>query len=318
MAEPGSQPLVTGRSRLYAIIGDPIEQVKSPEILNPMMRAAGKAGILVPMQIAPAKLAEAIRGIKAIGNIDGIVITVPHKMRMLELVDAVLPTGRRVGAINAVRREPDGRWVGDMFDGKGFVAGLRKHGHEPAGKRALLVGAGGAGSAVGFALAEAGVTRLTVFDSDRAKAERLARGIAEAFPQSGAAAGAGDATGYDFAVNATPIGMAPGDPSPIGPGRLPARHGGRRRHHPGARHAAARRRARTRLRRDRRPPDDRRPGRGDGAVSGDDAVNPLPSGKGGMRAAHAGEGNRWELCPASPRRAASPHPELSRWERELG
>jgi shikimate dehydrogenase len=217
MTEPGPQPLITGKTRLYAIIGDPIEQVKSPVTLNPLMAAAGKPGILVPMQIAPAKLVEAIRGIKAIGNFDGIIITVPHKMRMLELVDEVLPTGKRVGAINAVRREPDGRWIGDMFDGKGFVAGLRKHGHEPAGKRALLVGAGGAGSAVGFALAEAGVAKLTVHDSDAAKAERLARGIAAAFPKAGAAVGGGDAAGYDLAVNATPIGMAPGDPSPIDP-----------------------------------------------------------------------------------------------------
>jgi shikimate dehydrogenase len=217
MAEPAPQPLVTGRSRVYAIIGDPIEQVKSPEILNPLMVRAGKAGILVPMQIAPANLETAVRGLQAIGNFDGIVITVPHKMRMLGLVDAVLPTGRRVGAINAVRREPDGRWVGDMFDGKGFVAGLRKNGHEPKGKRALLVGAGGAGSAVGYALAEAGVSRLTVHDADPAKAERLARGIAEAFPDAGAGIGPGNATGYELVVNATPIGMAPHDPSPIDP-----------------------------------------------------------------------------------------------------
>lgn len=217
MAEPAPQPHVTGRSRLYAIIGDPIEQVKSPEILNPIMQRSGKAGILVPMQIAPANLETAIRGIKAIGNFDGIIVTVPHKVRMLALVDDVLPTGRRVGAINAVRRERAGRWVGDMFDGKGMVAGLRKNGHEPMGKRALLVGAGGAGSAVGYGLAEAGVTQLTVHDVDRVKAERLARGIAEAFPAANVTVGPADATGYELVVNATPIGMKAGDPSPIDP-----------------------------------------------------------------------------------------------------
>jgi shikimate dehydrogenase len=219
MAAPvaGTQPLITGKTRLYAIIGDPIEQVKSPEVLNPLMAAAGTAGILVPVHIAPADLVTAIRGLQAIANLDGIVITVPHKVRMLELVDDVLPTGRRVGAINAVRREPGGRWVGDNFDGKGFVAGLRNSGHEPRGRRALLVGAGGAGSAVGFALAEAGVVDLTVADLDGAKAERLARGIAAAFPAAGAHVGAAAAAGYELVVNATPIGMAPGDPSPIDP-----------------------------------------------------------------------------------------------------
>src|SRR5689334_7407162 len=107
MAHSGPQPLITGRTRLYAIIGDPIEQVKSPEILNPIMHEAGKAGILIPMQIAPAHLETAICGLKALGNLDGIVITVPHKMTMMRLVDEVLPTGKRVGAINVARREPD-------------------------------------------------------------------------------------------------------------------------------------------------------------------------------------------------------------------
>jgi shikimate dehydrogenase len=169
------------------------------------------------VQLAPARLAEGVRGLKAIGNLDGIIITVPHKMHMLELVDEVLVTGRRVGAINAARRDPDGRWIGDNFDGKGFVAGLRRHGHDPKGKRTLLVGAGGAGSAVGFGLAEAGAAPLTIFDVDRAKAERLARDIAAAFPASRAAVGAADAAGCALVVNATPIGMAPGDPSPVDP-----------------------------------------------------------------------------------------------------
>lgn len=215
--QPGTQPLITGRTRLYAIIGDPIEQVKSPEILNPIMQAAGKAGILIPVHITPPQLETAIAGLMAIGNLDGIVITVPHKMRMLDLVDEVLPTGKRIGAINAVRREADGRWVGDNFDGKGFVAGLRKHGHDPKGMRALLIGAGGAGSAVGFGLAEAGVQRLTVFDVDEAKAHRLVRGIAQAFPAAKPQVGPADASGYDLVANATPLGMAPSDPMPIDP-----------------------------------------------------------------------------------------------------
>src|SRR5581483_9383643 len=139
---------------------------------------------------------------------------------MMTLVDEVLPTGRGVGAINAVRIEPGGRWVGDMFDGKGFVAGLRKSGHEPGGKRTLLVGAGGAGSALAYALAEAGVSRLTIHDVDHAKAERLALGVARAFPEAGVGVGPNNATGYELVCNATPIGMRPGDPSPIDPSGL--------------------------------------------------------------------------------------------------
>lgn len=217
---PGTQPLITGATRLFAIIGDPIAQVKSPEVLNPMALAAGRGAVLIPLQVPPPRLVEVFAGLRAVGNLDGLIITVPHKMRMRELVDEVLPTGQRVGAINVARREPDGRWVGDMFDGRGFVTGLRAHGCEPRGKQALLVGAGGAGSAVGFALAEAGVVRLTVFDVDRAKADRLAQGIASAYPAIAVAVGAPDAAGYDLVVNATPIGMKVNDPSVIDPAGL--------------------------------------------------------------------------------------------------
>src|SRR5579871_2023899 len=122
---PGTQPLITGRTRLYAIIGNPIEQVQSPKTLNPMLAAAGKDKILVPVQVPPETLVEVVRGLQAITNLDGIIITVPHKVRMMALVDEVLATGKRVGAINLARRDPDGRWVGDNFDGRGFVAGLR-------------------------------------------------------------------------------------------------------------------------------------------------------------------------------------------------
>src|SRR5690348_4025016 len=142
---------ITGETRLFVIIGHPVAQVKAPMAFNPLFRKKGRNAAMVPIDVAPDQLDAAIAGLKKIANLDGIVVTVPHKTRMAQLVDAVLPTGRMVGAINAARRERDGRWTGDMFDGRGSVHGLRAAGIEPRGRKILVVGAGGAGSAVAFA-----------------------------------------------------------------------------------------------------------------------------------------------------------------------
>lgn len=217
--DPG-QSVITGSTRLYAIIGDPIRQVGSPRVFNPIMARNKVDAVLVPMRIAPADLAAGVAGLKTIGNLDGLIVTIPHKMAVMALVDEVGRTGRLVGAVNAVRRGKDGRWVADMFDGRGCVRGLKDQGDDPAGRSALLVGAGGGGSAVACALAEAGVKRLTVCDIDRAKAERLARIVAGAFPAVAVAVAApaakgADPAGFDLVVNCTPMGMQPDDPPPV-------------------------------------------------------------------------------------------------------
>ena len=126
------------------------------------------------MHVKPEAFDETVRGLKALANLDGIVITVPYKPRIVPFVDRLMPTGERVGAINAMRREPDGTWVGDMFDGKGMLRGLREQGADPKGLRVMLLGAGGAGSAIADAVADAGAASLTIFDVDKAKAGELA------------------------------------------------------------------------------------------------------------------------------------------------
>jgi shikimate dehydrogenase len=221
MNEAVAHATITGETRLYVIVGHPVAQVKAPMAFNPLFRAAGRNAVLVPVDVAPKSLDSAIAGLKAIANLDGIVVTVPHKARMCELVDEVLPTGRMVGAINAARRERDGSWVGDMFDGRGSVQGLRTAGIEPRGRKALLVGAGGAGSAVAFALAEAGVARLTIFDVDAAKAERVVGGVRRAYPAVQAEAGPPvPRRDHDTVINATPMGMSPSDPLPVDPATI--------------------------------------------------------------------------------------------------
>jgi shikimate dehydrogenase len=218
-----SQVRIDGATRLFGIIGDPVAQVRSPEAMNPRFAAAGVNAVLVPLHVRPERFDETLRGLLALGNLDGLVVTVPYKARILPFLDRVLPTGRAVGAVNALRREPDGSWTGDMFDGRGLVRGLHARGHEVAGRRVMLLGAGGAGSAVAFAFAEAGAAAISIHDIDPGRAESLVSRLRDAYPACDARV-APPGTGYDWLVNATPVGMAADGSSPDSD-RLPAEFG---------------------------------------------------------------------------------------------
>jgi shikimate dehydrogenase len=206
--------IVDGATRLYGIIGDPIAQVGSPRAFTQRFRCAGRNAILVPFHVLAPVFDQTVRGIMAIENLDGLIATVPYKSRILAHIDRVQSTGKQVGAVNAVRRDPDGKWTGDMFDGRGLVRGLAKHGHQVAGRRVLLMGAGGAGSAIGCALAEAGAVAITIFDVDADKAQALAGRVTAAFPSCAVRVDRPAAADHDLIVNATPVGMAEADAMP--------------------------------------------------------------------------------------------------------
>ncbi len=209
------QALIDGETRLYVIIGDPIAQVKSPQVLNPRFAAAGMRAVLVPVHVKPELFDETVRGLMAIGNLDGMTITVPYKARIMPFIGNVLPMAARVGAANALRREADGSWTGDMFDGRGLIRGLRDASVALEGRRIMLVGAGGAGSAVAIALADAGAAAITIFDIDTGKAQALADRVAAAFPACAVRTTPVQIPGHDTLINATPIGMAPQDGLPM-------------------------------------------------------------------------------------------------------
>ena len=173
--------MITGHTRLYGIIGHPIGHVRAPMTFNARFARDGIDAISLPFDAAPARLADAIRGLRALENLGGFVVTAPHKQAMLALCDDVVGEALLVGAVNTVRRERDGRLVGDLFDGQGFVRGLLARGHALAGKRVFLNGAGGAGNALAFALARAGVAAITVHNRTASRAidlvQRLARAL---------------------------------------------------------------------------------------------------------------------------------------------
>jgi len=210
-------PEVTGATRVHVLIGDPVGQVRSPALYNRLCAAHGIDAIFVPLAIPAARFAEGVAGLRALANLAGIVVTIPHKSAMLDEVDEASTRARMIGAVNAIRVEPDGRWVGDAFDGVGYVEGLRANGHDPAGKSVQLVGAGGAGSSMAFALAEAGVARLRIHDPVASRVKRVAAGLAERHPDVIVEVGAVDPAGVDIVANATPLGMTDGDPLPVDP-----------------------------------------------------------------------------------------------------
>ncbi len=207
--------MITGKTRLYAIIADPISHVRTPEVFNELFSLNCCDAVLVPIQVAPEGLEAVLTAFRTMKNLGGFVTTVPHKTAVAALCDELGDAGRAIGAVNAVRREADGRLIGNMFDGAGFVAGLRSQGYDPAGRRALLIGAGGAAAAIAFALAEAGVASLTVANRTRSKAEEIAVRIAKYFPARPIMVGNADPTDHDLVINATSLGLRADDPLPI-------------------------------------------------------------------------------------------------------
>lgn len=211
----GLPPPITGATRLYAVVGDPIRQVGSPGVFNRLFREAGIAAVLVPMQVAQGDFARWFECVRTIGNLDGFVATMPHKIEAARLADELSPIAERVGAANVIRRDSDGRWVGHHTDGIGCIAGLRSRGVGIEGARAAQLGAGGVGRAIAFALAEAGLAALRLHDADEGRLAALLDDLARAFPKLTLDQGPSGAGNLDLLVNATPLGMAPGDPLPF-------------------------------------------------------------------------------------------------------
>ena len=193
----------------------PIGHVRTPQGINAVALARGFDGIMVPLHVAAQNLAAAVSGLRATENLGGFIVTVPHKTTIVPLLDGLSEMARRVGAVNAVRREPDGRLCGEILDGIGFVAGLRASGHEPRGRSAYVAGAGGAACAIAFAMADAGVARLTIANRTRERAETLVARLRPIFPDLTLAVGTDDAFGHDIVVNATSQGLRNGDAYPL-------------------------------------------------------------------------------------------------------
>ena len=212
--------MIRGSTSLIAHIGWPTHAFKAPLIYNPYFEQAGIDAVVVPMGCRPEPYAALLRSLFALENIRGALVTMPHKVTTVGLVDRVSPAARIAGACNAVRRDPDGALVGDMFDGEGFVRGLRRKGCALPGASALVVGAGGVGSAIAASLAAAGVAALALHDVDPGAAQALGERLRSHYPALSVQTGSNDPAGHDIVVNATPMGMNDGDPLPLDVARI--------------------------------------------------------------------------------------------------
>jgi shikimate dehydrogenase len=214
---------LSGATRVYFIVGDPIAQVRSPAGVTAALRAAGRDAVVVPAHVAPANLDAFFTAATQMQNVDGVIITVPHKFSAAQYCASLSDEAAFLGAVNTLRRQADGTWHGGMFDGTGFVAALGDAGCDLKAKRALLVGAGGAGSAIGHALVNAGVASLAVRDNDAARTQALvARLNALKLGEVTIADAAAGAESYEVVVNASPMGMRADDPLPVDISRLTA------------------------------------------------------------------------------------------------
>jgi shikimate dehydrogenase len=211
---------IGGQTRLVVILAHPVGHVRTPAAMNAHFAAIGSDAVLVPMQVRAADLAEVVGALRRVENLGGIVVTVPHKEAIARLCDALTEEARLVGAVNAIRREPDGRLTGGQFDGEGFVAGLRAAGHEVRGRRVWMAGAGGAAAGIGLALLRHGVAALTIHNRTASRAEALAARLRRAWPGAAVAAGGADPAGHDMVVNATSLGLKPEDALPVDPALL--------------------------------------------------------------------------------------------------
>jgi shikimate dehydrogenase len=207
--------MINGDTILIAHLGYPTGSFKAPMIYNPYFEKRGLNAIVMPMGVKAEDYAEFLKPLFRLSNIRGALVTMPHKVATLALMDEISTTAKIAGASNAILRRPDGTLLGDMFDGEGFVRGVARKGRKIAGASALVVGSGGVGSAIAASLAGAGAGRLGLFDANPASAEALGRRLGEHYPKREVVCGSADPAGYDIVVNATPIGMKEGDPLPM-------------------------------------------------------------------------------------------------------
>lgn len=215
--------LIDGRTEVIAHLGYPTHAFKAPMIYNPYFESARINALVVPFACRAEDFAQVLPALFRMDNVRGALITMPHKVSVVDLLDEVTPTVRVAGACNAVKRLADGRLAGGQFDGEGFVRGVQRKGLQLAGASVLVVGCGGVGSAIAASLAAAGVGTLALFDVNDDAAQALAARLRTHYPQLQVRTGERDPAGHALVVNGTPLGMNEGDELPIDVSRLDAR-----------------------------------------------------------------------------------------------
>jgi shikimate dehydrogenase len=212
--------MISGKTTLVAHLGYPTESFKAPLIYNPWFDSKGIDAVVVPMGVKAEDYPAFFDKLFNLSNIRGALVTMPHKVTTVGLLDESSTAVKVAGSCNAVLLRSDGKIVGDMFDGAGFTRGLKRKGFDVKGKSALVSGTGGVGSAIAASLAADGVGHMALFDMNKASADGLASRLREHYPNMKVTTGSNDPAGFDLIVNATPLGMKPSDPLPFDVSRI--------------------------------------------------------------------------------------------------
>jgi shikimate dehydrogenase len=214
---------ISGRTTLIAHLGYPTETFTAPLIYNPWFERQGIDAVVVPMGVMADDYQAFLRPLFRLSNIRGALVTMPHKVTTVALLDETSTAVKIAGACNAVLRRPDGSLYGDMFDGEGFTRGAKRKGFDFAGAECLVIGTGGVGSAIAAAIAVERPGSLSLFDIRRERAESLAARLTAHYPDLRVELRGNDPAGYNLVVNATPLGMAADDALPFDPERIDPR-----------------------------------------------------------------------------------------------
>lgn len=206
---------INGRTQVLVHLAYPSAHLRTPQVFNARAKERDIDAVLVPWQVHPDNLAAVVAALRLSESVAGAIVTIPHKEAVAPLCDRLEGAAQRLGVVNVLRRQGDGSLVGRALDGEGFVGGLRRQGHEPRGRQALLLGAGGVSVAIADALLATGVSRLVIANRTPERAERLVERLRAIHPQGVVDAGPADGRGFDLVVNGTALGMHAGDPLPL-------------------------------------------------------------------------------------------------------
>lgn len=214
--------MITGTTRFYGIFADPISHVKAPAAFNEIIASRGLDAVFLPFHVLAADFSAAVEGMHKLRNFAGFTLTIPHKAAAARLCDRLGPIAAACGAVNAVRFEADGSLSGETFDGIGMASAIAAIAPLTASTRVLLVGAGGAGRAIAFAMAQQGIGQLQISNRSLSAAYDLAEAVTRHFQAVDVSVGSPDPCGFDIAINATSLGLNGQGPLPFDPGRTDA------------------------------------------------------------------------------------------------
>lgn len=203
---------ISGRTKICGLIGDPVEHSLSPTMHNAAFEKLGLDFVYVAFRVQRSKLRDAVTSIRSLG-IHGLNVTMPHKNAIIKYMDKMNHIARAIGAVNTILND-DGKLVGYDTDGIGAVRALKESGIDLKGKKLLMIGAGGAGKAIAFHLAQE-VGEIIILNRATEKAERLAKDLRNKF-QAEATGGIltneiikKQLSDTDILINATSVGMHP-------------------------------------------------------------------------------------------------------------